>query len=208
MSDLPYRQPATKPSREDAATAIETLLAYLGEDPSRPGLRDTPNRVLRAWECEWGAGYVEGDIDSLVRLFEQEGDMFDAQPYDQMVVVKDIVFHSHCEHHLAPFFGVAHVAYIPDQARNRALIGISKLARVTTHFARRLQVQERLVGQIAEFLVKHLSRDVGVMLEATHTCMTSRGVMQPHSKTITTALRGAFLNDPATHQEFLRSAGR
>lgn len=193
------------PSAELAAAAVRVLLEYVGEDPERPGLQDTPQRVLRAWRCDWGAGYAD-DAKNLVKLFLQE-ETKSSLPYDEMILIKDISYHSHCEHHLAPFFGVAHVAYIPSPERCQSLIGLSKMARVVDHFSRRLQVQERLTGQIAEFLTDHLSYDVGVLLEGTHLCMASRGVRQPYSKTTTLVLRGAFKSVPQRRDEFLRLIG-
>lgn len=180
-----------KPTREDALAAIRTLISFIGDDPSRPGLLDTPQRVLAAWLEDWGAGYFERDF--AVTLFDND------VAYDQMIFMKDISFFSTCEHHLAPFFGTAAIAYIPKGH----IVGLSKLPRIVQHFSARLQVQERLVREIADFIVKNISPDCAVSLEATHLCMVSRGIRQPTAKTITTALRGFFRDDPATQDEFI-----
>jgi GTP cyclohydrolase IA len=198
-----------------AIDAIRYLIQAIGDDPDRPGLQETPARFLQAWQEDWGVGYRQ-DANELLKLFPIEDAKHYAKridpngnvvpPYHQMVLVRDIAFYSTCEHHLAPFFGEAHVAYIPDHTRG--IVGISKLARVVNHFARRLQVQERLTEQIAEFLYLLLSNDVAVSLSAAHMCMVSRGVMQPNARTVTTALRGVFYDDPAAHQEFIRKTER
>ena len=173
--------------------AIRTLLAELGEDPSREGLRDTPDRVRRMF-AELTDGY-RIDPDALLNDAAFEVD------YDEMVVVRDIEFYSMCEHHMLPFFGKAHVAYIPDGR----IVGLSKMARVVDVFARRLQVQERMTDQIADALSAELHpRGVGVVLEGSHLCMMMRGVQKQDSKTVTSAMRGAFLDDPRTREEFLR----
>ena len=185
-----------RPSRRKALAAVRTLISYIGDDPTREGLLDTPERVLKAWQESWGSGYR--DLASSLTVFENDGE------YDQMVVQREIVFHSHCEHHLAPFSGTAVVAYIP----RGKIIGLSKLARIVEHFSSRLQVQERLTGQVANFLETNVSPDCAVMMDATHSCMTSRGVCQPRSITTTTALRGIFKSDPAAHQEFMLQARR
>lgn len=181
---------------EQAAAAVRTLLEYIGDDPDRPGLLETPQRVIRAWANEWGRAY-HAHPDELLKLFPYEG----TAPHSQVVIVRNIAFHSHCEHHLAPFFGSADVGYIPHV---RGLVGLSKLARVVDHFARRLQVQERLTGEIAHFLADYLSPDIAVVVRATHLCMVSRGVQQPGSQTVTSTMLGEFLTDAATRAEFLR----
>ncbi len=191
------------PSRFAALEAVRTLIAYIGDDPDRPGLRDTPSRVLKAWEQDWGKGYVELTPDELLRMFEIE-DIIQNNAPGQMVVVKDIILHSTCEHHMAPFFGLAHIAYIPD----KGVVGLSKLARVVEYFSRKLQVQERISEQVAGFLSEHLSADVGVLIEAKHMCMCSRGVRQSDSNTITSALRGDFYTSKETRSEFLRLIGK
>lgn len=190
----------TLPTRADALSAVYTLLAYIGENPEREGLRETPSRVLASWEECWGMGYRASDdlgvAAHLLKTFEADSDL----RYNQMVIVRDISMFSHCEHHMTPFFGSAHIAYVPGE---RGLVGLSKLARIVDLFARRLQTQERVTTQIADCLSMHLSEHVGVLIEAQHMCMLSRGVRQPRSTTITTALRGDFFNDQATRAEFL-----
>jgi GTP cyclohydrolase I len=194
------------PTRAEALTAVRTLIAYIGDDPQREGLLDTPERVLKAWGKDWGRGYQEIAPADLIRTFEGQHNPAYLHPaprrYDQMVVVKNIDIFSCCEHHMAPFFGRAHIAYVPG---SKGLVGLSKLARVADHFSRRLQVQERLTEQVAGFLAEHLSPHIAVMLACTHLCMVSRGVQQAHSITQTTALRGDFYNDPTTRAEFLRA---
>lgn len=185
-------------TRSDALEAVGTFLKYIGENPDRPGLQETPERFLKAWERYWGAGYAFVEHSDLVKLFDEKdaGRCFNIR---NMVIVKDIDFFSHCEHHLAPFFGKIAIAYIPNNSR---VLGLSKFARITDHFSRRLQVQERLTEQIANYLVEHVSRSVAVRIEATHLCMVSRGVQQSHAKTITTSLRGDFYEDAQTRGEF------
>lgn len=178
--------------------AVRELLRSIGEDPNRPGLLETPARVMKAWGQYWGAGY-RMDPPKL-SSFPEEG-----VDYNQMIVVDGLDFWSTCEHHLAPFFGSATIAYLPDA--RRGLLGLSKFARVIDYFARRLQVQERLTAQIADFLVEHVSDHVGVMMRATHFCMVSRGVQRSNSRTTTTALRGSFLIHDSVKSEFLRVAG-
>lgn len=182
------------PTGNEALAAIRVLLRYIGEDPRRAGLSDTPKRVLRAWREDWGRGYRESE-EELITLFAQEN-----IAYSQMVTVRDIQFYSTCEHHMAPFYGSAVISYLPD---TRGFVGLSKLARVLDHFSRRLQVQERLTQQVADFLMQHVSADVGVHLVATHMCMASRGVRQPNAVTATTALGGLYMTDPNTNREFL-----
>lgn len=190
------------PSRQQALDAVRTLLAYIGEDVTRPGILDTPERVVRAWETSWGAGYRARPPVADMRRFHMEQD----RPLpDQMVVVSDIDFFSTCEHHLAPFFGQAHIAYIPSPS---GLLGLSKFARVVNHFSRRLQMQERLTEDIANCLQTHLSPDVAVSLTGIHLCMLTRGVQQPHAKTTTTALRGRFRTEASARAEFLSMVGK
>lgn len=191
------------PRRASALKAVRELLKFIGEDPDRPGLIETPERVLKAWEESWGAGYRE-PVKPLVKLFEEEAQR-EGYSYGgtEMVTVNGIDLYSTCEHHMAPFFGTATISYIPDA---RGLLGISKLARVVEHFARRLQVQERLTVQIADYLSENVSNDVGIVIECSHMCMVSRGVKQPHAKTVTSALRGIFFDDPRARSEFLALA--
>lgn len=178
------------------ADNVTRLLQYVGEDPKRGGLLETPHRVAKAWK-EWCSGYGQ-DVGSVLKVFEDGG-----EAYDQMVTVKDIPIYSKCEHHLADIFGTATIAYIP----NGKIVGLSKLSRVADIFARRLQVQERLTCQIADALVEHLQpKGVGVVIKARHMCMESRGICQQGHHTITTALRGAMLEEPATRAEFLNLA--
>lgn len=172
------------------------LLQFVGEDPKRGGLAETPARVTKAWRF-WCSGYKE-DPAEVLKVFEDG-----AEKHDQMVVVKDIPFYSHCEHHLAPIFGTVTIGYIP----NGKIVGLSKLSRLTNVFARRLQVQERMTDQIADALYTHLKPlGVGVMVKARHLCMESRGVCQQGHHTITTALRGVVKSTPSAKAEFLRQA--
>jgi len=173
--------------------AVVRLLQLIGEDTNRGGLLETPNRVVKAWG-EWCGGY-NVDIGSLFKVFTDG-----AEQSDEMIVVKDIPFYSHCEHHMAPFFGTATIAYIP----NGSIIGLSKLNRVVKAFAQRLQVQERLTTQIANAMEEHLQPlGVAVRLQARHMCMESRGVCQSGHTTVTNTLRGAFRTQPETRAEFL-----
>lgn len=182
--------------RLDGIAAVQTLMTIMGEDILREGLVDTPQRVLKAYG-EWFKGYTINPGD-LFKTFEDG-----AEGADEMVVLTDIPVFSHCEHHITPIVGVAHVAYIP---RGR-VVGISKLARVVDCFARRLQVQERLTVQIADCLMEHLQpQGVGVVVRAKHFCMATRGVNTPNVDTITSALRGAFREDPTVRSEFLSLA--
>lgn len=177
----------------EIADNVASILRELGEDPGRRGLQRTPERVEQALRF-LTRGYAQNPADVIgAALFEES--------HDNMVVVRDIEFYSLCEHHMLPFFGKAHVAYIPDGR----IVGLSKMARVVDVFARRLQVQERMTDQIADALVEALRpRGVGVVLEAAHFCMMMRGVEKQDSKTITSALRGAFRDDGRTREEFLR----
>lgn len=180
-----------RPGREQALEAVRTLIAYIGDDPDRDGLIDTPRRVLDGWQ-EWGAGYNKRpDIR-----------MFDNRSYNEMVVVNNIRFFSTCEHHMAPFYGEASVAYIPGPG----VAGLSKIARIVDYHARRLQTQERLTCDVADDFVVHMSAHVGVILRATHLCMLTRGVNQPITRTITSALRGKFMTHPNVRKEFLTLA--
>lgn len=181
----------------EAQALIKGLLQFIGDDPSREGLKETPARVLKAWRF-WTQGYYM-EPKNVLKSFEDG-----AEGCDEMVIVKDIELYSSCEHHMAPFFGKAHIAYIP---RGR-VVGLSKLARVADIFARRLQVQERLTNQIADAIHEVLDPiGVGVIIEAKHFCMCSRGVNKQDSMTITSALRGAIKDKPEARAEFLRLAG-
>lgn len=185
-------------TNEEASAAVVDLLHFIGEDPNREGLQETPARVVKAYG-EWFAGYKQDPAD-LFKVFEDGGE--DA---DEMVLLTNIPVFSHCEHHITPIVGVAHVAYIPNQ-QTRKIVGISKLARLVDLYSRRLQVQERLTNQIANALVEGLDPlGVGVVITAKHFCMATRGVKMPNVDTTTSALRGVFKEGPA-RAEFLSLA--
>jgi GTP cyclohydrolase I len=187
----------TKPSRDEAEKAVHTLLRWAGDDPSREGLIDTPKRVAKAFE-DWFSGYDQDPEDYLKRTFEE------VEGYDDMVILKDIRFESHCEHHLAPIIGRAHVGYLPT---NR-VVGISKLARVVEAYARRLQVQEKMNAQIANTIQKILQpKGVAVVIEAAHQCMTTRGVHKTGVTMVTSTMIGAFRDNSDTRREFLAVIG-
>lgn len=187
---------AGRPSREAAKEAVRTLIAWAGDDPEREGLLDTPGRVVGAFE-EFFKGYGEDAEALLERTFEDIAD------YDDIVMLRDIDVHSHCEHHMIPFIGRAHVAYLPD----RRVVGISKLARVVEVFARRLQTQETMTAQIAEAINSALApRGVAVLIDAVHQCMSLRGVLKPNVSTITSKFTGAFRDDPELKARFLSLA--
>jgi GTP cyclohydrolase I len=189
--------PDQRPSRAKAEEAVRTLLRWAGDDPEREGLRETPERVVRAYE-DWFSGYKEDPQDYLARTFEE------IDGYDDMVVLKDIRFESHCEHHLAPIIGRVHVGYLP---RNK-VVGISKLARVVETFARRLQVQEKMNAQIANCIQSVLEpKGVAVVIEAAHQCMTTRGVHKPGVTMVTSTMHGEFRKNPLTRREFLSVIG-
>ncbi len=186
-----------RPSREEAERAIRTLLLWAGDNPDREGLRDTPARVVSAYE-DWFSGYNQDPEEYLARTFEE------VQGYDDMVVLKDIRFESHCEHHMAPIIGRVHVGYLP----NNKIVGISKLARVVEVFARRLQVQETMNAQIAHCIQNVLEpKGVAVVIEATHQCMTTRGVHKPGVSMVTSTMLGDFRTNPLTRREFLSVIG-
>jgi len=187
----------SRPSREEAEAAIRTLLKWTGDDPDREGLKDTPARVARAYE-DWFSGYGEDPEEFLLRTFEE------VEGYDDMIVLKDIRFESHCEHHLAPIIGRAHVGYLPTHK----VVGISKLARVVEAYARRLQVQEKLNAQIANCIQKVLEpKGVAVVIEAAHQCMTTRGVHKQGVTMVTSTMLGEFRKNPLTRREFLSVIG-
>ncbi|CAN7451922.1 GTP cyclohydrolase I FolE [Caulobacter sp. LjRoot300] len=189
--------PASPPVPDDVQDAIRTLIRWTGEDPSREGLVDTPSRVARAWK-EYCEGYGEDPARHLSRVFEEVGG------YDDIVLLKDVPFQSHCEHHMAPIIGKAHIAYLP---RDR-VVGISKLARVLHGFARRLQVQERLTAQIADCLWDNLQPlGVAVILEASHACMSGRGVRTPGVTMKTSRMMGVFRDDQRSRREVLSLMG-
>ena len=183
-----------RPDRAAAEEAVRTLLRWAGDDPDREGLRDTPARVARAYS-DWFSGYAVDPEEYLARTFEE------VAGYDELIVLRDIEFESHCEHHLAPIIGRAHVGYLPDNK----VVGISKLARVVDSYARRLQVQEKMTAQIAGCIDRVLKpRGVGVVIEAVHQCMTTRGVHKRGVSMVTSTLLGSFREDARTRDEFLR----
>jgi GTP cyclohydrolase I len=181
-------------SQQQAEDAVRTLLRWAGEDPAREGLRDTPSRVARAYR-DWFSGYASDPSAYLRRTFEE------VAGYDEMIVLRDIEFESHCEHHMAPIIGRAHVGYLPTNK----VVGISKLARVVDGYARRFQVQEKLTAQIAQCIADVLKpRGVGVVIDATHQCMSTRGVHKRAVSMVTSKMLGAFREDARTRAEFLR----
>ena len=182
---------------DEVQEAVKTLLRWAGDDPEREGLVDTPKRVARAWK-EYCEGYAENPAMHLARTFEEVGG------YDELVLLKDIPFHSHCEHHMAPIIGKASIAYMPTDK----VVGISKLARVLHGFARRLQVQERLTAEVAECIWENLKpQGVAVVIEASHSCMTARGVRTPGVKMTTSRLFGCFLDDARSREEVMSLMG-
>lgn len=193
----PDAGPARRPSRAEAEAAVRTLIRWAGDDPGREGLIETPDRVLRAY-AEWFGGYDEDPVALLARTFEESGG------YDGIVLLRNIRFVSHCEHHMAPILGRAHVGYLPG-AR---VVGISKLTRIVELYARRLQIQERMTAQIAGAIDAVLRpRGVAVVVEATHGCMVTRGVHKPGAAMVTSRMLGAFRDDPGTRAEFLSAIG-
>ena len=182
-----------KPSRSEAEAAVRTLLLWAGEDPDREGLAETPARVARSYE-EFFRGYAQDPVALLARTFEE------TEGYDEMVVLRDIRVESHCEHHMVPIIGRAHVAYLPGTR----VVGISKLARVVDAYAHRFQIQEKLTAQIANTINEVLQpRGVAVVIEANHQCMSTRGVHKPGAAMVTSRMLGAFRDDPSTRREFL-----
>ena len=186
-------KPADRPSREEAEAAVRTLIRWAGDDPQREGLRDTPKRVVKAFK-EFYSGYKQDPSQVLDKIFaEVEG-------YDDLVLVRDIPFHSHCEHHMVPFFGMAHIAYYPT----KGVVGLSKLARLVEVYARRLQTQETMTAQIAAAMEEALEpRGTAVMIEAEHMCMSMRGVQKAGATTLTTQVTGRFKDNPAEQARFL-----
>ena len=182
-----------RPSREEAENAVRTLVRWAGDDPNREGLAGTPERVVRAYE-EFFAGYHDDPVEILQRTFEE------VEGYDEMVLLRNIRFESHCEHHMAPILGRAHIAYLPDHR----VVGISKLARLVQVYAKRLQIQEKMTAQIANTIQEVLQPlGVAVMIEASHQCMTTRGVYKPGAALATSRMLGAFRENAATRREFL-----
>ena len=187
-----------RPTRQQAEDAVRILIRWAGDDPAREGLRDTPARVTRAYE-EFFAGYEQDPREILKRTFSE------VEGYDEMIVMNDIRFESHCEHHMVPIIGKAHIGYLPD----KRVVGISKLARLVEVYARRLQVQEKMTVQIADTLQEILQpRGVAVVIEAAHQCMTTRGVHKPGVGLVTSRMVGAFRDDASTRREFLAVLGR
>lgn len=186
-----------RPSRQEAEAAVRTLLRWAGDDPMREGLIDTPSRVARAYE-EFFAGYDVDPVALLERTFEE------TDGYDEIVLLRDIRLESHCEHHMVPIIGRAHVAYLP----HRRVVGISKLARVVEAYAKRLQIQEKLTAQIANTLQDVLQpKGVAVVIEAAHQCMTTRGIHKPGVTMVTSRMLGTFRDNPATRRELLAMIG-
>ncbi|MCZ6524483.1 MAG: GTP cyclohydrolase I FolE [Alphaproteobacteria bacterium] len=186
-----------RPRREEAEEAVRTLIRWAGDDPEREGLRGTPERVARAYE-EWFSGYDDDPKAILQRTFEE------TDGYDEMIVLRDIRLETFCEHHLAPIVGRIHVAYLPEHR----VVGISKLARLVEAFARRLQIQEKLTAQIANTIHEVLEpKGVAVVIEATHQCMTTRGVHKPGAVMVTSRMLGTFRSDPKTRREVLAMIG-
>ncbi|MFC3230462.1 GTP cyclohydrolase I FolE [Marinibaculum pumilum] len=186
-----------RPSREEAEEAVRTLIRWAGDDPTREGLLGTPDRVVRSYD-EFFAGYAEDPVALLERTFEE------VEGYDEMVLLRDIRLESHCEHHMVPIIGKVHIGYLPD----RRVVGISKLARVAEVYAKRLQIQEKMTAQIANTLDEVLRpRGVGVVIEAAHQCMTTRGVHKSDVTMVTSRMLGAFRDDPRTRAEFMSVIG-
>ncbi len=184
-------------SREEAEAAVRTLIRWAGDDPAREGLVDTPARVVRSYE-EFYAGYAQDPAEILARTFSE------VDGYDEMIVMNDIRFESHCEHHMVPIIGKAHIGYLPD----RRVVGISKLARLVEVYAKRLQIQEKMTVQIADTLHAVLQpKGVAVVIEAAHQCMTTRGVHKPGAGLVTSRMVGAFRDDASTRREFLAMIG-
>jgi len=189
---------APRPSREAAMEAVKTLIAWAGDNPEREGLKDTPKRVVGAYE-EWFKGYDQDPAEVLSRVFE------DVSGYDDMVILREIDVESHCEHHIAPFIGKAYVAYMPTDR----VVGISKIVKVVEIFAKRLQTQETMTAQIAKAIDEALKpRGTAIMIDAKHECMTTRGVHHPDVSTITTQFTGEFKTNPALQERFIRLIGR
>ena len=194
MAKKKKKRNPSRPSRKQAEEAVSTLLRWAGEDPQRVGVVDTPKRVAKAYE-DWFSGYKDDPVRYLRRTFEE------VDGYDELIVLRDIEFESHCEHHMAPIIGKAHIGYLPDTK----VVGISKLARVVEAFARRFQVQEKMTAQIANCIEDVLKpKGVGVVVEAVHQCMTTRGIHKSNVSMVTSQMVGAFRKDARTRAEFLR----
>lgn len=188
----------SRPNRADAEAAVRTLIQWAGDDPDREGLEKTPARVVRSYE-EFFEGYTQDPEEILRTTFEE------TEGYDEMVVLKNISFESHCEHHMVPIIGKANIAYLP----NNRVVGISKLVRVLEAYAKRLQIQEKMTAQIANAISEVLNpKGVAVIVEAEHQCMTTRGVQRPGVSMVTSTMLGAFRDDPSTRKEFLAIIGK
>lgn len=197
LEDARRAAEAHRPSREEAEEAVRTLLRWAGDNPEREGLGGTPDRVVRSYE-EFFSGYLDDPVEFLSRTFEETED------YDEMVLLRGIRLESHCEHHMLPIIGEAHVAYLPK----RRVVGISKLARVVDVYSKRLQIQEKLTSQIANTIQAVLDPlGVAVVIEAAHECMTTRGVHKPGVKMVTSKMLGAFRENAETRREFLSMVG-
>jgi len=187
-----------RPSKEEARAAVRTLIRWAGDDPDREGLLDTPDRVVRSYE-EYYSGYSQDPVEILKRNFEE------TNGYDEMVVLKNVEFNSHCEHHMAPIIGRVHIGYLPDGS----VVGISKLARIVDVYARRMQIQEKMTSQIADALNEVIKPiGVGVVVEAAHHCMITRGIQKQGVMMVTSRMLGSFLSDPKTRREFLSVIGQ
>jgi GTP cyclohydrolase I len=187
------KNPTSKPTRKEAEDAVKTLISWAGDDPTREGLIETPKRVVKSYE-EFYEGYGQDPEDILSKVFEE------IEGYDEMVLVKDILLESHCEHHMVPILGKAHVAYLPD----KRVVGLSKLARVVDLFARRLQTQETMTAQIADTINNVLKpKGVAVVIDAEHQCMSSRGVSKKGTSTVTSRMLGAFRDNQKSRMEFM-----
>jgi GTP cyclohydrolase I len=187
------KNPTSKPTRKEAEDAVKTLISWAGDDPAREGLIETPKRVVKSYE-EFYEGYGQDPEDILSKVFEE------IEGYDEMVLVKDILLESHCEHHMVPILGKAHVAYLPD----KRVVGLSKLARVVDLFARRLQTQETMTAQIADTINNVLKpKGVAVVIDAEHQCMSSRGVSKKGTSTVTSRMLGAFRDNQKSRMEFM-----
>jgi|TARA_B100000902_G_scaffold280394_1_gene266220 GTP cyclohydrolase I len=187
------KNPTSKPTREEAEDAVKTLISWAGDDPTREGLIETPKRVVKSYE-EFYEGYGQDPEEILSKVFEE------IEGYDEMVLVKDILLESHCEHHMVPILGKAHVAYLPD----KRVVGLSKLARVVDLFAKRLQTQETMTAQIADTINNVLKpKGVAVVIDAEHQCMSSRGVSKKGTSTVTSRMLGAFRDNQKSRMEFM-----
>jgi len=203
LNKLPLPYELRKPSRAEAEEAVRTLIRFIGDDPTREGLLSTPSRVLKAWEKDWGLGY--DDTYRLTQTTSILGGQFadGRQTLSQLIAVQGIKYNSHCEHHMSPFHGTVDIGYIPRKGGR--ILGLSKLVRVVDMFSKRLQVQERLTDQVADFINVHCKPlGVGVLIRGYHTCMTTRGVKQHEVVAVTSALRGEMLTKPEVRAEFLQ----